>query len=207
MRRRAASARGGADRVRPPADDGPAGPRVSRSDRVAARFPGRRALDPRGIAAADAAEAAAWAPREGDRAWCGTSRRCAETAAAFGITAVPTAALDDCDFGRWRGRSLTDVQAAEPAAVRRWLTDPAAAPRRWIGRGPDQPGRLLAGGPTPRAGTRCRDHARRRDPGRRPARPRCPPASFWRIDVAPLSRTVLRGRRDRWTVRSRRLHL
>jgi hypothetical protein len=31
---------------------------------------------------------------------------------------------------------------------------------------------------------------------------RATPASFWRIDVPPLSRTVLSGRPSSWTLRS-----
>jgi hypothetical protein len=34
-----------------------------------------------------------------------------------------------------------------------------------------------------------------------------PPAGFWRIDIAPLTATVLRGGPGRWTVRGTALPL
>ena len=43
------------------------------------------------------------------------------------VTAVEPM-LRECDYGRWTGRSLTEVQAEEPDAVAIWLRDPAAAP-------------------------------------------------------------------------------
>src|SRR4051794_3880604 len=55
--------------------------------------------------------------------------RCAtETAAGLALDARPEPALRDCDFGRWAGRSLAEVQAATPEAVAQWLQDPRAAP-------------------------------------------------------------------------------
>ena len=36
--------------------------------------------------------------------------------------------LADCDYGRWRGRALAEVLAAEPMQARSWLRDPAYAP-------------------------------------------------------------------------------
>ena len=155
-------------------------------------------LDPPG-----AAEAAAAADTFGrvSGSWRGPSLRCAQTAAALGLTAQVAPELRDCDFGRWTGRDLSEVQDEAPEAVAAWLTDPAAAPP-----GGESVLALLAraggwldGHPWPAGQTVAVTH---------PAVIRAAvvhaiqatPASFWRIDVAPLSRTVLSGRPGRWTL-------
>jgi broad specificity phosphatase PhoE len=140
-----------------------------------------------------------------DTAVRGPEKRCAQTATALGIGLELPAGIDerlrDCDYGRWRGRSLDDVAAAEPHDLTRWLTDPASAPH-----GGESIVDLLArvGGwlDAPRAGRRIAVithpavikamivHVLRADP-----------SAFWRIDIAPLSRTVLRGEPGRWTLR------
>jgi len=51
-----------------------------------------------------------------------------QTAEIFGFRSETDPMLRDCDFGRWAGRSLSEVQAAEPDALAAWLGDPAAAP-------------------------------------------------------------------------------
>ncbi|MEB0092412.1 histidine phosphatase family protein [Pseudomonas sp. CCI4.2] len=37
-------------------------------------------------------------------------------------------ALRDCDFGRWQGQRIDDLQAQEPEALNAWLTDSMSAP-------------------------------------------------------------------------------
>ncbi|GAA1152431.1 histidine phosphatase family protein [Streptomyces hebeiensis] len=54
--------------------------------------------------------------------------RCRRTADVLGLAAEPLPGLAPCAMGRWRGRTLDEVAAAEPDAVAGWLTDPAAAP-------------------------------------------------------------------------------
>ena len=134
-------------------------------------------------------------------AWRAPTLRCAQTATALGLDTQVDPELRDCDFGRWSGRELTDVQAEEPDAVAAWLTAPAAAPH-----GGESVTQLLArsggwldGRPWPAGQTVAVTH---------PAVIRAAVvhaidatvASFWRIDVAPLSRTVLSGRPGRWTL-------
>ncbi|WP_326810952.1 histidine phosphatase family protein [Streptomyces scopuliridis] len=56
------------------------------------------------------------------------SLRCRRTAEALGLDAKPLPALAPCAMGRWQGRTLDEVAAAEPDALASWLADPAAAP-------------------------------------------------------------------------------
>ncbi|MFS4093132.1 histidine phosphatase family protein [Streptomyces sp. AF1A] len=130
------------------------------------------------------------------------SVRCRETAAALGLDGVATPELDGLDVGRWRGRALEAVAAAEPDAVARWLTDPGSAPHggesvqalcervaRWLEGAGALEGRVLAvvEPEVVRAAiTEALD---------------LPAAVFWRLDVAPLTVTELSGRAGRWNLR------
>ncbi|MFC4857723.1 histidine phosphatase family protein [Actinophytocola glycyrrhizae] len=141
-------------------------------------------------------------PPRADLVLCAPHTRCRQTAAALGLTPHQDDGLRDRDYGAWRGRTLDEVTASDPAAVHAWLTDPAAAPH-----GGESTQDLLA-----RVGgwldALPRDHHRivaittpavikaavvRAIAGT--------PASFWRIDVPPLSRTELSGRAMSWTLR------
>ncbi len=165
---------------------------------AAAALPADDPLDDRGRAWA--ADARGRLPRA-DRVRCAPERACAETCAGLDLAAVPDTGPAGWDLGRWAGRTLDDLAADEPAAVSAWLTDPSAAPhggesltalvtrvQRW-----------LAGLPTGHTLAVCG-----------PAVVRAavvgvlgaPPGAFWRLDVAPLTLTDLRGGPDRWTVRS-----
>lgn len=128
--------------------------------------------------------------------------RCQQTAKALGLTATVEHALRDCDYGIWRGRVLEDLTAAEPDAVTRWLTDPASAPH-----GGESTVELLA-----RVGgwLDSLSHHRTVVAVTHASVVRAAvvhailasPKSFWRIDVPPLSRTVLSGRPRAWTLRA-----
>ena len=128
--------------------------------------------------------------------------RCLQTAAALGLTPTADAGLRDCDYGAWRGRTLDDVTMSDPAAVHAWLTDPAAAPHggestqdlltrvgAWLDALPRDHHRVVAI-TTPAVIKAAVVHAIR-----------ATPATFWRIDVPPLSRTELSGRPTSWTLR------
>ncbi|GLF97856.1 histidine phosphatase family protein [Streptomyces yaizuensis] len=167
-----------------------------------ARFEADVPLDAAGERAARAA--AAGLPRA-DRAVCGPSRRCRETAAALGlrVSGAPTAAaLADWDLGRWRGRTLAEVSGAEPDAVGQWLGDPAAAPHggesltallarvgAWLDGLTPGGGALLAV-VDPAVARALLTHALD-----------LPPALFWRLDTAPLTLTELSARSGRWNLR------
>ncbi|MFH7597043.1 histidine phosphatase family protein [Streptomyces racemochromogenes] len=105
------------------------------------------------------------------------------------------------DTGEWAGRTLDEVAAEDPEAVRRWLTDPEFAP----------PG----GGESVTALiTRTGEHLAGLEPGPHRvvvaqavvravvvAALELPAAAFWRLDVRPDTETVLSGRAGRWNLR------
>jgi broad specificity phosphatase PhoE len=136
-----------------------------------------------------------------DRVFCGSEKRTRQTAELLGLAAETDSRLADLDCGRWRGDALDGVDPAELAV---WLTDPQRAPhggesvvdlmgrvRGWLESMAATPSRIAA--------------------VTHPAVVRAaillvldaPPKSFWRIDIAPLSRTVLHYRGHAWTLRSR----
>jgi broad specificity phosphatase PhoE len=128
--------------------------------------------------------------------------RCRETAAAAGLgPVVEDAALAECDFGRWAGRTLAHVHAEDPAAARAWMLDPAAAPHggeslatfaarvgRWLDAQALEDG--IAAAITHAGVVRAAlVHLLR-----------APIEAFWRLDVAPLTITELHAHDGRWTV-------
>ena len=164
----------------------------------ASAFPADEALDERGRA--QAAGLAAALPRHG-AAITSPARRCRETAEAAGLAATVDEAIAACDFGSWSGRTLADVNAGDPEAVRSWMLDPGAAPHggeslalfatriaRWLDAQAEADGRLVAitHGEVVKAAV---VHALG-----------APLLAFWRIDVAPLAFTELHAHGDRWTV-------
>jgi broad specificity phosphatase PhoE len=174
------------------------------TDAVAAgRFPVDEPLNALGHRQADAAVRngdLGLEPGVVDTAYCGPEKRTRQTAELLGLHAEVCPGLADLDCGSWRGDVLSDV---DPAGLALWLTDPAGTPhggesvvdlvdrvRRWLQTVSMQRGRLLA--------------------VTHPAVIRAvilvaldaPPKSFWRIDIAPVSRTVLHYRGKAWTLRS-----
>ncbi|MEU6708448.1 histidine phosphatase family protein [Streptomyces wuyuanensis] len=130
------------------------------------------------------------------------SVRCAQTAGALGVAAVPEAALRDIDHGGWSGRTRADIAAADPHGLSAWLTDPDAAPhggesvgrlcRRtasWLGSLPGDAGHVLA--ITETSVVRAALVHVRSAPAR----------SFWHLDVPPLSAVTLTMRDGVWHAR------
>ncbi len=128
--------------------------------------------------------------------------RCRQTAEAMGLTAEVESALEDCNMGSWRGRTLDDLIADAPDALAAWTTDPSAAPHggesvtqvcdrvgTWLDGLPSGTGRALAV-TGPAAIRAAVVHALA-----------VPPAAFWRIDVPPLAITRLTGYAGRWNLR------
>ena len=125
----------------------------------------------------------------------------AQTAEGLVLDARMEPLLRDCDFGRWAGRSLAEVQAQAPEALTEWLQNPLAAPHggesfvdvmRRIGGWMDG---LLKGQGSILAITHATviraaiAHALGAGPG-----------VFRHIDVAPLTRVRLSGDGRRWTL-------
>jgi broad specificity phosphatase PhoE len=124
-----------------------------------------------------------------------------QTAEALALTATIEPLLRDCDFGRWTGRSIEDVQAGEPGAVSDWLQNPHAAPHGgesfadvmkrvagWMDQLLSKDASILAitHAPVIRAAI-----AHTLDTG---------PEAFRHIDVAPLTRARLSSNGGRWTL-------
>ncbi|WP_068185526.1 histidine phosphatase family protein [Mycobacterium sp. UM_CSW] len=129
----------------------------------------------------------------------GPERRACQTAQLLGLHATVEPRLADLDCGGWCGQTL---RAVGPADLETWLTDPTGAPHGgesivalmdrvagWL--------ESLTGDASPAVAVT------------HPAVIRAailrgldaPPKSFWRIDIAPASRTVLHFRSGRWTLR------
>lgn len=62
------------------------------------------------------------------RLMCAPELRTRQTAELFGSSVTVVDALRDCDFGRWNGARINDLQKAEPGPLDSWLADPASAP-------------------------------------------------------------------------------
>jgi len=164
----------------------------------AAAFPLDEPLDRRGHS--QAGRLAALVPA-GSEILSSPALRCRQTAEAAGLDPHPDPALAECDFGTWAGRSLAEVDAADPQATRDWMTDPEARPHggesllafsgriaRWLDRQSLEDGRAFAithGGVVKAALA----HALA-----------APLTAFWRLDASPLGVTELHSHDGRWTV-------
>ena len=136
-----------------------------------------------------------------DHVLCSPALCARQTADGLGLAATTELQLRDCDFGRWAGHSLTDVEANEADAVADWLGNPRAAPHggesftdltKRIGGWMDQmlvkSGSILA--ITHALVIRAAiAHA-----------VRAGPEAFRHIDVGPLTRARLSGGGGRWTL-------
>ena len=141
--------------------------------------------------------------RKVDRCWTSPALCARQTAATLPFAPVIDSDLRDCDYGRWAGRRLRDVQAEEPEAIAMWLTDVSAAPHggesianilqriaTWLERRIGENGHHVA--VTHAAVIRCAIlHAIG-----------ATTHSFWHIDISPLSVTELRHDGSRWCWRA-----
>ncbi|WP_445402297.1 histidine phosphatase family protein [Streptomyces sp. LE64] len=175
-----------------------------------ARFGGDGPLDPPALARALRAGPALPTAARWYRSPTG---RCTETARALRAGPepgaergaepdAPASAPEPLDVGRWRGRTLAEVTAEEPAALAAWLADPSGTPHGgeslpalrlrvggWLDGLTARGGRVVAV-VEPDVVRAALVHALDL-PGR----------SFWRLDVEPLSAVELTGRAARWNVR------
>jgi len=164
-----------------------------------ARFPRDEPLE-----AAANTKAAALARHIGrvDVAWSSPALCSMQTAEALGLMVSIQPLLADIDHGAWAGKSLAEVEAADPAGLAQWTEDPAAAPhggeavehllqriRVWLEQAANESGRIVA--VTHPAVIRAAAVVALD----------APPKSFWRIDIEPLSLSRLDSHAGRWTVR------
>ncbi|HEV8562050.1 MAG TPA: histidine phosphatase family protein [Actinophytocola sp.] len=135
------------------------------------------------------------------RALSGPELRCRQTAEMLGLEPEIDERLRECDYGTWRGRTLEELTGAEPDAVQVWLSDPTAAPHggesimdlvtragAWLDELPSVHQRVAVV-THPSVIKAVLVHAIR-----------ATPESFWRIDIAPLSRTSLAAGPSTWTL-------
>ncbi|EKF22061.1 histidine phosphatase super family protein [Mycolicibacterium hassiacum DSM 44199] len=131
--------------------------------------------------------------------FCGPERRTRQTAELLGLRAEVDQRLADLDHGRWRG---LDPGSVPPTDLTVWLTDPSRAPhggeaitdlidrvRGWMTA--ISTGRTRVVAVTHPAVVRAAVLIALDAPAR----------SFWRVDVAPASRTELHFRGGAWTLR------
>lgn len=162
---------------------------------AAGRFPVDEPLNTLGHRQAESADDVS------GRTLCGPERRTRQTAELLGAQPIEESALSDLDVGRWRGMPLGGVA---PDELAEWMSDPSSAPHDGesvvdvVGRVRDWLHTLTAGPDRIIAVTH-------------PAVIRsailvaldAPPKSFWRMDIEPVSRTVLHHRGAGWTLRSK----
>ncbi|HUL99538.1 MAG TPA: histidine phosphatase family protein [Mycobacterium sp.] len=130
----------------------------------------------------------------------GPEQRCRQTAQLLGLRPTVEPRLADLDCGRWRGEMLDGVPSADLAV---WLADPTTAPNggESVVDLMDRVSGWLGSLTASRSRTVAVTH---------PAVIRtaillaldAPAKSFWRIDVAPASRTEMHFRGHAWRLRS-----
>jgi broad specificity phosphatase PhoE len=170
---------------------------VTEAVRTAA-FPQDEPLTRRGARQAIALRTPLQHVREG---YASPSVRARQTAAAAGLEVRDEPALAECDFGSWRGRTLAEVHAEDPEAVRQWMTQPQARPHggetlfelvqrvgAWLDAQAQLDGVAAAvthGGPLKAAVVHALG---------------APLEAFWRIDASPLGLTELHAHDGSWTL-------
>ncbi|WP_333737170.1 histidine phosphatase family protein [Streptomyces sp. IBSBF 2806] len=135
--------------------------------------------------------------------YCSPTPRSRATGDALGYAPLVQLALRDCDMGRWRGLTLGEAMAREPQAVDAWLADPLAVPHGgeslldfitrvgdWLDTRPIGDGDKIVAVAEPSVIRAAVVYALK-----------APPATYWNIDVRPLSTTTVTGRGGRWNLR------
>ncbi|MFI7502169.1 histidine phosphatase family protein [Streptomyces sp. NPDC049687] len=135
--------------------------------------------------------------------YCSPTPRSRATGDALGYAPLVQLALRDCDMGRWRGLTLGEAMAREPEAVDAWLADSRATPHGgesllefvsrvggWLDTRPTGGGDRIVAVAEPSVIRAALVYALK-----------APPATYWNIDVRPLSTTTVTGRGGRWNLR------
>lgn len=164
---------------------------------AAGRFPADEPLNDVGRRQAEAA--AGLGVRAGGREFTAPERRTRQTAGLLGLRAQTEPRLADLDCGRWLGEAPT---ALPPEELEGWLTQPTRTP----------PGGESITGLVDRVAGWLKSLTDKLIPAVAVTHPAviraailvaldAPPASFWRIDVAPAGRVVMHFRAGCWTLR------
>ncbi|NED38112.1 histidine phosphatase family protein [Streptomyces sp. SID8499] len=138
-----------------------------------------------------------------DLRYCSPTPRSRATGDALGYAPLAQLALRDCDMGRWRGLTLGEAMAREPQAVDAWLADPCGTPHGgesllsfigrvggWLDTRPVEDGGSVVAVAEPSVIRAALVYALN-----------APPATYWNLDVRPLSTTTVTGRAGRWNLR------
>ncbi|MFG2957022.1 histidine phosphatase family protein [Streptomyces sp. NPDC048291] len=135
--------------------------------------------------------------------YCSPTPRSRATGDALGYAPLVQLALRDCDMGRWRGLTLGEAMAREPDQVDAWLSDPLGTAHGgeslmafitrvggWLDTRPVNDGDRIVAVAEPSVIRAALVYALK-----------APPATYWNIDVRPLSTTTVTGRGGRWNLR------
>lgn len=169
---------------------------------LAERFDDDRPLDHTGLYEVRLAAPALMPLGAAELRYCSPTPRSRATGDVLGFHPLVQPALRDCDMGRWRGCTLADVTACEPAAVDAWLADPRAAPHGgepllafisriggWLDTRPVCDGAIVAVA-EPAVVRAALVYALK-----------APPSTYWNVEVGPLSTVTLTGAPGRWSLR------
>ncbi|MEV7286574.1 histidine phosphatase family protein [Streptomyces sp. NPDC093252] len=135
--------------------------------------------------------------------YCSPTPRSRATGDALGYAPLVQPALRDCDMGRWRGLTLGEAMAREPRAVDAWLSDPRGTPHGgesmisfitrvggWLETRPVEDGVRIVAVAEPSVIRAALVYTLK-----------APPATYWNLDVRPLSTTTVTGHRGHWNLR------
>ncbi|MFQ6143351.1 histidine phosphatase family protein [Streptomyces sp. SID10815] len=138
-----------------------------------------------------------------DLRYCSPTPRCRATGDALGYAPLAQLALRDCDMGRWRGLTLGEAMAREPQAVDSWFADPRGTPHGgesllsfivrvggWLDTRPVGDGGSVVAVAEPSVIRAALVYALN-----------APPATYWNLDVHPLSAVTVTGGTGRWYLR------
>jgi broad specificity phosphatase PhoE len=143
-----------------------------------------------------------WRVPRAEHVWSAPEQRAQQTFRMLGLRAVIADELQDCNYGRWRGRKMEDIHILEPESIAAWLTDPSVAPHggesienlitrigNWMSKQCDVKSIIAVTHPAVIRAAIV--YALR-----------IPTQLFWRFDISPLSVTDLRFSGNLWTLRS-----
>lgn len=138
---------------------------------------------------------------KGEKTWSAPEQRTQQTARFLGLSVALAEELRDCNYGKWKGRRMEEVQSEASQGFVEWLTVPHSAPH----------GGESVEGLVGRVGKWMAEQSEVKHTiaVTHPAviraaivyALRLPLQNFWRFDIAPLTLTDLRSGGSVWTVR------